>query len=34
MIANQIFTFDAKGNILDMKDVEGFPKQKWSSRPT
>ncbi len=28
MIANQIFTFDAKGNILDMKDVEGYPKQK------
>jgi len=28
MVMNQIFTFDAKGNILDVKDVEGFPKKK------
>ncbi len=28
LIANQIFTFDAKGNVLDVKDVEGYPKKK------
>jgi beta-lactamase regulating signal transducer with metallopeptidase domain len=28
MIANQVFTFDAKGNILDVTDVEGYPKKK------
>lgn len=27
-IANQVFTFDAKGNVLDVKDVEGFPRKK------
>ncbi len=27
-IINQVFTFDAKGNILDVKNVEGFPKKK------
>ena len=27
-IMNQVFTFDAKGNILDMEDVEGFPQKK------
>ncbi|MGW8256603.1 MAG: M56 family metallopeptidase, partial [Thermoguttaceae bacterium] len=26
IIANQVFTFDAKGNLLNVKDVEGFPK--------
>jgi hypothetical protein len=26
-VMNQVFTFDAKGNILDMKDVEGFPQK-------
>ena len=25
-IANRVFTFDAKGNILDVTDVEGFPQ--------
>ncbi|MEN6534234.1 MAG: M56 family metallopeptidase [Bryobacteraceae bacterium] len=24
---NKVFTFDAKGNILDMEDVEGFPQK-------
>ena len=28
LIANQVFTFDAKGNILDVKDVEDFPRKK------
>ena len=28
MILNQVFTFDAKGNILDVTDVEGFPQKK------
>ena len=28
LIMNQIFTFDAKGNILDVQDVEGFPQKK------
>ena len=28
MIFNQVFTFDAKGNILDVTDVEGFPQKK------
>ena len=28
VIDNKIFIFDAKGNILDMKDVEGYPKKK------
>ena len=28
VIANKVFTFDAKGNILDMEDVEGFPQKK------
>ncbi len=28
MICNNVFTFDAKGNILDMADVEGFPQKK------
>ncbi len=27
-IMNKVFTFDAKGNILDMVDVEGFPQKK------
>lgn len=27
-IVNRVFTFDAKGNILDMEDVEGFPQKK------
>ena len=27
-IMNMVFTFDAKGNILDAEDVEGFPKKK------
>ena len=27
-IMNQVFTFDAKGNILDMQNVEGFPQKK------
>lgn len=25
---NQVFTFDAKGNILNMENVEGFPRKK------
>jgi len=25
---NTVFTFDAKGNILDAEDVEGFPQKK------
>ena len=25
---NRVFTFDAKGNILDVADVEGFPQKK------
>ena len=28
MICNNVFTFDVKGNILDMTDVEGFPQKK------
>lgn len=28
IIANQVFTFDAKGNILSTEDVEGFPQKK------
>jgi RNA polymerase sigma factor (sigma-70 family) len=27
-VMNQVFTFDAKGNILDREDVEGFPQKK------
>jgi RNA polymerase sigma factor (sigma-70 family) len=27
-IMNHIFTFDAKGNLLDRQDVEGFPQKK------
>jgi hypothetical protein len=27
-LMNQVFTFDAKGNILDMEDVAGFPQKK------
>jgi beta-lactamase regulating signal transducer with metallopeptidase domain len=27
-IMNQVFTFDAKGNILNMENVEGFPQKK------
>jgi hypothetical protein len=27
-VMNKVFIFDAKGNILDMKDVEGFPQKK------
>ncbi len=27
-IVNRVFTFDAKGNIVDMADVEGFPQKK------
>lgn len=27
-IVNRVFTFDAKGNVLDMEDVEGFPQKK------
>jgi beta-lactamase regulating signal transducer with metallopeptidase domain len=27
-IMNMVFTFDAKGNILDTEDVEGFPQKK------
>ena len=27
-IMNQVFTFDAKGNILSVKDIEGFPQKK------
>jgi hypothetical protein len=27
-IVNMVFTFDAKGNILDTEDVEGFPQKK------
>ena len=34
MIMNQVFTFDAKGNILDMEDVEAFRKRRWRSRWT
>ena len=26
---NKMFTFDAKGDILDMEDVEGFPQKKF-----
>ena len=33
VIDNKIFTFDAKGNILDMKDVEGYPKKKIVKPP-
>jgi len=25
---NKVFTFDAKGNVLRMENVEGFPKKK------
>jgi hypothetical protein len=28
LIMNQVFTFDAKGNILDMENVEGYPQKK------
>jgi beta-lactamase regulating signal transducer with metallopeptidase domain len=28
LIANQVFTFDAKGNILEVTDVDGYPKKK------
>lgn len=28
LVMNVVFTFDAKGNILDMVDVEGFPQKK------
>jgi beta-lactamase regulating signal transducer with metallopeptidase domain len=28
MIMNQVFTFDTKGNILDVDTVEGFPQKK------
>ena len=31
-IINKMFTFDAKGNILNMEDVEGFP-QKQATKP-
>ena len=27
-VMNQVFTFDAKGNILNMENVEGFPQKK------
>ena len=27
-IANEVFTFDAKGNLLDVADVKGFPQKK------
>lgn len=27
-VMNQVFTFDAKGNILRREDVEGFPRKK------
>jgi hypothetical protein len=27
-VINQVFTFDAKGNILRVEDVDGFPQQK------
>ena len=27
-IMNQVFTFDAKGNLLDVEDVDGFPQKK------
>ncbi len=27
-IMNQIFTFDAKGELVSVKDVDGFP-QDW-----
>ncbi|MHB1036986.1 MAG: M56 family metallopeptidase [Pirellulales bacterium] len=27
-VMNKMFTFDAKGNILDMEDVEGFPQKE------
>ncbi len=25
-IMNQVFTFDAKGNFVSVKNIEGFPK--------
>ena len=28
MIANQVFTFDAKGGVVSVKDVEGFPQKQ------